>query len=127
VNEVGAERRRELLSASLARCGLTMVDDRSTATAIVAHDDVTAVGLIDELERCGRFVPSDVSVVGYDGIPLGAHTRLQLTTVETDLPAVARAAATMLIDALRDGTMAAEPVRVPPRLIVRASTAPPPG
>jgi DNA-binding LacI/PurR family transcriptional regulator len=125
VNEVGAERRRELLAAAVARHGIAMVDDRTTATAIVAHDDVTAVGLIDELERCGRRVPSDVSVVGYDGIPLGAHTRLRLTTVETDLPAVARAAATMLIDALRDGTMAAEHVRVPPRLIVRASTAPP--
>ena len=125
VNEVGAERRRELLAASITRCGMTMVSDRATATAIVAHDDVTAIGLIDELERSGRSVPRDVSVVGYDGIPLGAHTRLELTTVQTDLPAVARAAASMLIAALRDGVMAARPVRVAPRLIVRGSTAPP--
>ena len=124
VNEAGAELRGDLLERAVCELGMQLTADRWEATAVVCHDDVTAIAVIDELEREGRRVPDDVSVVGYDGIPLGAHVRLELTTVATDVPAVGRAAATMLVRALRTGTMPADVTRIPPRLVVRGSTAP---
>ena len=80
---------------------------------------------MDELDAEGLRVPGDLSVVGYDGIPLAGHARIRLTTVATDVREVGRASAAMLMEALATGTMAAAPVLIPPRLVVRDTTGPP--
>jgi len=87
---------------------------RTGATAVLAYNDLMAVGLIDGLDRLGVRVPHDVSVVGIDNT---ARTRPALTTVATPTAAAGRAA----VDILLQRTTAV--LTLPTELIVRESTA----
>jgi DNA-binding LacI/PurR family transcriptional regulator len=82
---------------------------------------IAGLGAVREL---GLRVPEDVSIVGFDDIPLAALVTPPLTTIRQDPVAAGRAAARLLLARLRNG-----PVEVPtlptPALVVRASTGPP--
>jgi DNA-binding LacI/PurR family transcriptional regulator len=92
-----------------------------------------AIAAIDRLERAGRRVPEDVSVTGYDDVPLAAHGRIRLTTVRADGVEMGRRATEMAIAAARHGRSAGQResagesrrIILPSPLIVRASTAAP--
>ena len=60
--------------------------------AIIAFNDVMALGVLQACRRAGLDVPGDVRVVGVDGLPLGALVAPTLTTLAVDLDAVAREA-----------------------------------
>lgn len=96
-------------------------------TAVVAANDQMAIGLLAALADAGRRVPEEVSVVGFDDVPEAAYVRPALTTVHQDFALVGRRAVESLIAQL--GADADEVPEddgvIPPRLIVRASTAPP--
>src|SRR5262249_52664623 len=84
MREHAGERRRLGFENALKRRRLRPVGIDEGATAIVAHNDMQAIATIDYLERRGRRVPDDVSVVGYDDVPLASQLRGQLTTVPPD-------------------------------------------
>ena len=92
-------------------------------TAVVAHDDTVAIEQIDRLERAGCRVPRDVSVVGFDDIPLASHERIALTTVRTDAAALGARSVELLIAASRSGAPASTRESYPWQLVLRASTA----
>ncbi|TQJ57541.1 LacI family transcriptional regulator [Streptomyces sp. SLBN-115] len=96
-------------------------------TAVFAANDDMAIGLIRALTEAGRRVPDDVSVVGFDDIPVAAYVTPPLTTVRQPFDAVAQDGIKRLVHAIEnpraDPLAASEP---PVDLIVRASTAPPP-
>ena len=94
--------RPEALRAALARRGLEPVAGVDAATAVCCTNDVVAIALLDELERRGRRVPQDVSVVGFDDIPLAAHRRIDLTTVRQPAREMGRLAAEMMLSAIAD-------------------------
>ena len=52
-----------------------MLDD---PTAVCCNNDMTALELLDALERRGRRVPESMSVVGFDDIPVAGHARVGL-------------------------------------------------
>src|SRR6476469_1333239 len=112
------------LRAALARRSLEPVTDMDAATAVCCTNDVVAIALIDELELRGRRVPQDVSVVGFDDIPLAAHRRVDLTTVRQPAREMGRLAAEMVLSAIADRRHAAERVVIATELIVRGSTGP---
>jgi DNA-binding LacI/PurR family transcriptional regulator len=85
-------------------------------TAILATSDVLALGVLDA-------AGDRVSVVGFDDIPAAAAAGL--TTVHQDHRAKGRAAAELLLALLR-GEPAAPPAPLEHRLVVRATSAPPP-
>ena len=58
-----------------------MLDVADRPTAIVALNDLTAIGVIRAAKDLGLSVPEDVSVVGIDGIPLGKQLQVSLSTV----------------------------------------------
>jgi DNA-binding LacI/PurR family transcriptional regulator len=92
-------------------------------TAVVAANDYTALRLIEGLEAAGIAVPGDVSVVGFDGIEIGALSRMALTTVAQPGDELARRAVELLIDRIGRGHDAPpEQQRLAPRLVVRGST-----
>ena len=124
--EESIESRPEALRAALARHGLEYAADRDAATAVCCTNDVIAIELIDRLERSGQRVPGDVSVVGFDDIPIAGHARIDLTTVRQDPEQMGRLAAEMMLTAIADGGHLATSVAVPARLIVRGSTGPAP-
>lgn len=110
-------------------------------TALLCIADSLALGALSALDEVGLAVPQDVSVVGFDDIPLAAYAKPSLTTVRQPVAALARTAALLLLDAIEGVTPAATPdpshgngVAVPPivardsllapELVVRRSTAP---
>ncbi|MFE2933973.1 LacI family DNA-binding transcriptional regulator [Streptomyces sp. NPDC059278] len=93
-------------------------------TALFALNDAMALGALAALrDDLGRGVPSDVSVVGFDDLPVAGDVTPALTTVRLPLEEIGRRA---LLLALGDATASPRTLAVPSRLVVRASTAPPP-
>ncbi|HEY2240337.1 MAG TPA: LacI family DNA-binding transcriptional regulator [Streptosporangiaceae bacterium] len=95
------------------------------ATAVVASNDRCAVGLLDRLARLGTEVPASMSVVGYDDSMLARLGHVDLTTVSQDAPGQAEEAITLLAERLDDGRAEPREIVLPPRLVLRSTTAPP--
>lgn len=69
-------------------------------TAILAHNDYTALGIVDALRQRGLQVPSDVSVIGFDGGEICDYCHPRLTTIEIPLAQIGCAAMRQLLDRL---------------------------
>ncbi len=124
LHEQSGERRRLGFAEALRRRELHDVGIDGAPTAIAAHNDTQAIATIDRLERQGLRVPEDVSVVGYDDIPLAAHNRIQLTTVHSDPAAMGHRAVELALGAAREGRQVAHREVQAGHLVVRATTAP---
>jgi len=95
-------------------------------TAVFSANDEMATGLLHALHEAGRRVPQDVSVVGFDDIPLASHLWPPLTTVRQDFTRVGEELVRLLLEQIRAGSALVDRnVVVPAPLVVRASTAPP--
>jgi DNA-binding LacI/PurR family transcriptional regulator len=105
--------------------GRTLARDPDV-TAIFAANDEMAIGAIHALHEAGRMVPEDVSVIGFDDIPVAAHITPPLTTFCSDNAALAAASFRYLTDYLSDpDSEPAPPPRHQHSLVVRRSTAAP--
>jgi LacI family transcriptional regulator len=91
-------------------------------TAIVAAGDHQAMGVYEAARRCGRRVPGDLSVIGFDDLPAAAWMSPPLTTVRQPLAEMVALAVRMLL--ARDEAAYARPAGLAPELVVRSSTAP---
>jgi DNA-binding LacI/PurR family transcriptional regulator len=69
-------------------------------SAVLCYNDLSAIGLLAAAARVGARVPDDLSVVGYDNIPLSAYAAPPLTTVEQPKAAMGRAAIEVCLAAL---------------------------
>jgi DNA-binding LacI/PurR family transcriptional regulator len=94
-------------------------------TAVLAATDVIAIGVIHAAYERGVRVPADLSVVGFDDVPLAAAVVPGLTTVQMPVAAMVGAAVERVIDGDAGDAPAPGPFR--PSLVVRASSGPPPG
>ena len=100
---------------------------RDDVTAVFVGNDHMAVGLIRAMTEAGRPVPGDVSVVGFDDVAEAGYFLPPLTTVHQDFEEVGRRCVSLLLQQIEgDQHIAGSVASVDPRLIVRASTAPPP-
>jgi LacI family transcriptional regulator len=100
--------------------GLVLAGD-PTVDAIFCGSDIIARGVLDGLRERGRRVPDDVAVVGFDNWEIVAEqTRPPLTTVDMNLHDLGREAAKRLL-ARVEGERAEGTIRLPCRLVVRAS------
>lgn len=93
-------------------------------TAILCVTDLMAFGAINAARGAGLRLPHDLSIVGFDDIPLAAHIDPPLTTVRQQSRALGETAATLLLDILEKKQSTFDPVVLPTQLIVRGSTAP---
>lgn len=90
------------------------------ATAIVCASDLIASGVIAELRRLGKRVPEDVSVIGFDDLPVAQHLTPTLTTVRQDRVCLGKSAFMMLDELINNVSISKLLLR--PELIVREST-----
>jgi LacI family transcriptional regulator len=96
---------------------------RQPSSAVIAYNDLVAIGLIQALTARGVAVPRDVSVVGFDNVYAAELVTPALTTVAAPLHAMGRVAVRNLLAMIRGARPdALEPVMLPSRLIVRGST-----
>jgi LacI family transcriptional regulator, galactose operon repressor len=97
---------------------------RQPFTALVAFNDISAIGAIRALREAGRRVPEEVSVVGFDDVQSAAFQNPALTTVRQPLRKMGELAAQILLHRIAGGARAPYPkaVVVEPQLVVREST-----
>lgn len=69
-------------------------------TCILYPDDISLLGGMTEIERSGLSVPEDISIAGYDGIPMSQLLRPILTTLRQDSQQLGSQAARLLIEAI---------------------------
>jgi LacI family transcriptional regulator len=93
-------------------------------TAVFATSDDTAIGVLRAAREHGVRVPDDLSVVGFDDLPVAAWLDPALTTVRQPLAEIGDAAVT-LVHRAREGAPGPAHLELATRLVVRASTAPP--
>jgi LacI family transcriptional regulator len=94
----------------------------SLPTAMIATNDLVALGAKDALAVAGIEVPKRISFMGFDD--LGVETDRPLTTMRTDSAEVGRLAVRTLVDQIRGGALNQIRVTVPTELVIRESTAP---
>ncbi|MFC9165354.1 LacI family DNA-binding transcriptional regulator [Streptomyces fungicidicus] len=105
---------------------MDLLEGPDRPTAIFAGSDLQALGVLEAARVRGLRVPRDLSVVGYDDVPLAQWSSPPLTTVHQPLRHMAEEAARMLLRPDDPGT-AAHRVELATHLVVRQSTAPPAG
>jgi LacI family transcriptional regulator len=105
--------------------GGELLDLSEPPTAIFAGSDQQAFGLYEAARQRGLRVPQDLSVVGFDDLPVTRWVSPPLTTVRQPLSEMGRAAAQMLGDLITGVPLRTTRVELSTELIVRESTAAP--
>lgn len=94
-------------------------------TAIFCVNDRTAFGVLSAIVERGRRVPDDISVVGFDDVPLAALVHPALTTISQPAHELGRLAATFLLERIARPDTPHQRSVLPCHLVVRRSTGPP--
>jgi len=93
-------------------------------TALVAFNDISAIGAIRALCDVKLRVPEDVSVIGFDDIHAARYVTPRLTTINQPLEEIGRIATQSLLNRIHQTENPPEEVMVQPTLVVRESTGP---
>ena len=102
-----------------------LLDSGADFTAVVAGNDLIALGCYDVFAERGMTCPDDMSVVGFNEMPFLDKMNPPLTTVSVPHYEIGSEAARLLLDTIDDPDRPARSVLLAPSLVVRASTAPP--
>lgn len=127
-HELGLKTRRSGPFPPTMKGGLQAVRTWRAArsTAVIAYNDLLAIGFVRALVAEGLGVPTDVSVVGFDDIRDARLIDPPLTTVAVPLAQLGSAAVTHLLRTKASKDSAAKSVVLPAKLVVRGSTGPAP-
>lgn len=105
--------------------GIELLSRPDRPTAIFAGSDMQAMGVLRAARKLGIDVPGDLSVVGYDNVPMATWIAPALTTVNQPLRDMAGTATRMLLDMARGIDLSTSRIDLVTELVVRESTAPP--
>jgi LacI family transcriptional regulator/LacI family repressor for deo operon, udp, cdd, tsx, nupC, and nupG len=101
-------------------------DAATRPTAVACYNDLVAIGLCRALRELGLDVPGDVSVVGFDDVPICEYLSTPLTSVHIPMVDMGRRAAEMLVRHIEsEQTLPPQKLYLDAELVVRASTAAP--
>jgi DNA-binding LacI/PurR family transcriptional regulator len=98
---------------------------RELPTAIIAANDMMALGAMREFRKAGLSIPQDISVVGFDDIAFAALSEPPLTTVCSPRAEIGRRVVEALVALIEHPDQQGFELRIPTHLITRDSTAPP--
>jgi DNA-binding LacI/PurR family transcriptional regulator len=99
-----------------------LLERRKPFTALLAYNDISAIGAIWAFQEAGLVVPRDISVVGFDDIPSAAFNTPSLTTVRQPLLRMGNIAAKTVIDQIEGNAEYLAEIAIEPEFVVRAST-----
>ena len=126
----GLEDRIRVMAGDLTNLGglaaaRELLADGSPPTAIFASNDISAIGAMAACQEFGLAVPDDISIIGYDGMALGALRTMSLTTIAQPLTDMGRLAAQRLFDRMERRPVKGRSIVLEPQLLTRGTTAPP--
>ena len=101
-----------------------LLANKEPFTAIVAFNDISAIGAIRALKDRNLQVPEDVSVIGFDDIRAASFTLPRLTTINQPLEEMGRVATQSLLNRIHDTAPPRDEITVEPELMIRESTGP---
>jgi DNA-binding LacI/PurR family transcriptional regulator len=104
----------------------SLLDMTDLPTAVFCYNDMTAIGAMRAIRGLGLSVPTDISLAGFDDLPIASLVEPALTTVRQPTHRMGRLAMQVLLR-LMTGEQADQNVGVTGDVIVRQSTAPPRG
>lgn len=110
--------------AASGRRAMADLLERDGITGVFVASDVVAFGAIAAIREAGRRVPDDISVVGFDDIPLAAYFDPPLTSIRLPAHDLGAAVGSALLDRIAGRPVQARTV-LPTELVVRSSTGPP--
>lgn len=103
----------------------TLLGRQLALTALFCHNDSLALGAYRALAERGLRIPADVSVIGYDDLPMCAYTTPQLSSVRQPTEGIGALITELLINTIERGNSAPSQMSVKTELVIRESTAPP--
>ena len=119
----------------IIRCGATIQDGYQAAekilqhstrpTALIAINDLLAIGVMRAAADLGLKIPQDLSVVGYDDIFFAKYMVPRLTTVSKDAVGIGREAVKLVLARIQEPDRPQQTVHVSPKVFIRESTARP--
>jgi LacI family transcriptional regulator len=99
-----------------------LLDLSPPPTAVIACNDLMALGAISAAQTRGLVVGRDVAITGFDDIPLAEHSHPPLTTVHQPIYQIGRQICNMLIQLIQGEELTERHVLLQPELIIREST-----
>jgi LacI family transcriptional regulator len=96
-------------------------------TAVIAYNDMVALGAMDAIKQQGLAIPGDMSLVGFDDISLSAEVMPPLTTAQVPKELMGRLAVETLFHTIAGKSHFTRKILLPTRLVVRESTGAPKG
>lgn len=107
-------------------CATQLIESEPKVTAIMAGSDSIAMGVLEAALCKGIDVPGQLSVTGFDDLPLSGTRLIRLTTIHNPVQDLARIACRRMVDRIRHGALT-PPTRdlMPVQLVRRETTAPP--
>jgi LacI family transcriptional regulator len=106
------------------RCGRDLLAAHSEVTAIVAANDMLAVGCYEAFDELGLRCPEDISVIGFNDMPFIDRLRPPLSTVRFPHYQLGTEAAKLLIERIEGGGGPVKILFLAPELVARGSTMP---
>ena len=106
--------------------GKQLLARRKPFTALFAYNDLSAIGAIWAFREAGLSVPQEISVVGFDDVPVAVFSNPALTTIRQPLQQMGQIAAKTLIDQIERKAEFRSEIVIEPELVIRASTGPVP-
>jgi len=104
-----------------ARAVQTLLASGVDFTAVVAGNDMNALGVIEALLAAGLRLPEDCAVIGFDDLPLAQTVKPPLTTVQQRVSQIAGLTVERLLAQLADPSLPPDPIYAPTVLVVRCS------
>ncbi len=105
-------------------CAISLLSSKRPPTAIFASNDDMAAGVMKVAHQRGLKIPEDLSVAGFDDIPLASYLWPALTTIRQPIHTMAQTATRLLLSQLRNHSEVEDAQVITSRLVVRESTGP---
>ncbi len=106
------------------QAALKLLGSRQRPTAVIAINDLLAMGVLRAAGDLGLKIPEDLSLVGYDNILMSNYLVPRLTTVSKDAVLAGREACKLVLERIQNPALPHRRREIPARLVIRESTGP---
>ncbi|MBG0787726.1 MAG: LacI family DNA-binding transcriptional regulator [Anaerolineaceae bacterium] len=111
----------DLTQKSGYQLGRELLELPNRPTAIIACNDLMAFGVMSAAQDCGLVVGEDISITGFDDIPMSEYSHPPLTTVHQPVYQIGGMVCEMLVKIIREGITERQQVLLKPNLVIRQS------